>query len=112
MSKGFTYKSYSFVDKDPIIDEVRSVFQAAGVTKQWIEDESGVTSQTLHAWFEGKTRRPQAATVNAVLRAMGKKLGVVDLEVATTVEDVQRQMVGAKHVMRHVVAMNKIRKVR
>jgi len=111
MAKGFTYKSYNFLDKDPIIDEVRSVFQAAGVTKQWIEDESGVTSQTLHAWFEGKTRRPQAATVNAVLRAMGKKLGVVNLE-ATTVEDVQRQMVGAKHVMRHVVAMSKLRKVR
>ena len=67
MAKGFTYKSYSFVDKDPIIDEIRTVFQDSGVTKQWIEEQSGVTSATLHAWFEGKTRRPQAATVNAVL---------------------------------------------
>ena len=82
MAKGFTYKSYSFVDKDPIIDEVRTVFQNAGVTKQWIEEESGVTAQTLHHWFEGKTRRPQAATVNAVLRVLGKKLGIVDLEAA------------------------------
>jgi hypothetical protein len=56
---GFTYKSYSFVDKDPIIDEVRSVFQDAGVTKQWVEDHSGVTSTTLHNWFDGKTRKPQ-----------------------------------------------------
>ena len=78
--KGFTYKSYNFTDKDPIIDEVRSVFQDAGVTKQWVADESGVTANTLHAWFDGKTRRPQAATINAVLRALGKKLGVVDLE--------------------------------
>jgi hypothetical protein len=105
---GFTYKSYSFVDKDPIIDEVRSVFQAAGVSKQWIEDESGVTSSTLHSWFDGKTRRPQAATINAVLRALGKKLGVVDMEAkdkVTTVQDIERQAVGARHVMRHVVKM-------
>ena len=31
MAKGFTYKSYNFVNKDPIIDEVRTVFQDAGV---------------------------------------------------------------------------------
>lgn len=103
MSKGFTYKSYSFVDKDPIIDEVRTVFQASGVTKQWVEDASGVTSNTLHAWFDGKTRRPQAATINAVLRALGKKLGVVDLETATAVEPLST---------RHVIQMAKHRKAR
>ena len=80
MVKGFTYKSYNFTEKDPIIDEVRTVFQDAGVTKQWVEDNSGVTSTTLHAWFDGKTRKPQAATINAVLRALGHKLGVVPLE--------------------------------
>lgn len=103
MSKGFTYKSYSFVDKDPIIDEVRTVFQASGVTKQWVEDASGVTSNTLHAWFDGKTRRPQAATINAVLRALGKKLGVVDLEAATATE---------RPISRHVIQMAKHRKAR
>lgn len=106
-AKGFTYKSYSFVDKDPIIDEVRTVFQGAQVSKRWVEEHSGVTSTTLHAWFDGKTRRPQAATINAVLRALGKKLGVVDLEardIVTTVEDK-----GARHVTRHVVAMAKAR---
>jgi hypothetical protein len=102
MAKGFTYKSYSFVDKDPIIDEVRTVVQAAHVTKQWIEDESGVTAQTLHAWFDGKTRRPQAATINAVLRALGKKLGVVDLDEAKAKE---AQPISA----RHVIAMKKIK---
>ena len=94
MAKGFTYKSYSFTEKDPIIDEVRTVFQDAGVTKQWVEEQSGVTKQTLRNWFDGATRRPQAATVNAVLRALGKKLGIVDLEAAS------------------VVQMNKIRRVK
>jgi DNA-binding phage protein len=102
VSKGFTYKSYSFVDKDPIIDEVRTVFRAAGVTKQWVADESGVTAQTLHNWFEGATRRPQAATVNAVLRALGKRLGIVDLEAAAKKE--------IPSGMRHVVPMAKIRR--
>jgi len=77
---GFTYKSYSFVDKDPIIDEIRSIVEASGEKYARIEDLSGVSATTMHAWFHGATRRPQAATVNAVLRALGYKLGVVPLK--------------------------------
>jgi hypothetical protein len=75
--KGFTYKSYSFIDKDPIIDEVRAVFDKSGANYAWIEANSGVCTATLYNWFDGATKRPQAATVNAVLRSMGYKLGVV-----------------------------------
>jgi hypothetical protein len=74
---GFTYKSYNFVDKDPIIDEIRAIYENSGASYKWIEQESGVTSTTLSNWFSGPTKRPQAATVNAVLRALGYKLGVV-----------------------------------
>jgi hypothetical protein len=74
---GFTYKSYSFVDKDPIIDEVRTMVSDSGASYKWIEDHSGVTTATLYAWFSGKTRKPQAATINAVARALGYKLGFV-----------------------------------
>ncbi len=110
--KGFTYKSYNFADKDPIIDSVRTVFQDAHVTKQWVEDESGVTSATLHAWFEGKTRRPQAATINAVLRALGKKLGIVDLEAAERSIGDRTQSPYPIKSMRHVVQMAKVRRAR
>ena len=56
---GFTYKSYNFgTEKDPIIDEVRTVFEQSGWTYQRVEDESGVTYATLRNWFEGKTRKP------------------------------------------------------
>jgi hypothetical protein len=108
---GFTYKSYSFVDKDPIIDEVRSVFQKAGVSKQWVEDESGVTTHTLRAWFDGATRRPQAATVNAVLRSLGYKLGVVAMErfVIPKKEDVMPSKLPPIST-RHVVQMAKFKK--
>lgn len=77
MSKSFTYKSYSFLEKDPIIDEIRTVYQGSGFTYKRIHEESGVTTSTLTNWFSGTTRRPQAATVNAVLRCMGYKLGIV-----------------------------------
>jgi transcriptional regulator with XRE-family HTH domain len=79
-SKGFTYKSYNFVDKDPIIDEIRTVVEDSGEKYARIEDMSGVSANTMRAWFEGATRRPQAATINAVLRALGYKLGVVRMK--------------------------------
>ena len=73
------YKSYSFIDKDPMIEEVRTVIDKTRSTHAQIERDSGVTSQTLRNWFDGPTRRPQAATVRAVLRSMGYDLGVVRL---------------------------------
>lgn len=72
--KGFTYKSYNFVNKDPVIDKVRTMIEKSGLTYQEIEDSSGVTSQTLRNWFGGETRRPQFATVAAVTAACGFEL--------------------------------------
>ena len=106
---GFTYKSYNFVDKDPIIDEVRTVFNASGVNFKWIEAESGVTSQTLSKWFSGQTKKPQAATVNAVLRSLGYKLGVVPH--GATVHVVPRmEQPKPRPAHKHVVQMSKYRK--
>ena len=79
-AKGFTYKSYSFVDKDPIIDEIRTVFQSSGMSYKTVHENSGVATATLYAWFDGPTRKPQAATINAVLRSMGFKLGIVPMK--------------------------------
>jgi DNA-binding phage protein len=104
---GFTYKSYSFVDKDPIIDEVRTMVQASGANYKWIEDHSGVTSATLYAWFDGKTKKPQAATLNAVARALGYKLGFVP---HTTVIKIEPPMVQPTPSVRHVVQMSKYKR--
>lgn len=76
----FTYKSYNFVDKDPIIDEIRTIFQSSGANYAWVHEHSGVATGTITNWFDGSTKRPQAATINAVLRALGYKLGVVQFE--------------------------------
>jgi DNA-binding phage protein len=71
------YKSYNFVDKDPVIDYTRTrVFANGGPSK--IAKRSGVTAGTLYSWYNGKTRRPQFATVARVLIACGET--VVDLK--------------------------------
>jgi hypothetical protein len=105
MTKGFTYKSYVFVDKDPIIDEIRTVVQLSGRTYKQIHDDSNVSTQTLAMWFSGTTRRPQAATVNAVLRALGYKLGIVPYEVVPLIQPTPKSM-------GHVIRMAKIRRAK
>jgi DNA-binding phage protein len=65
------YKSYRFIDKDPIVDYTRTfVYENGGPAT--ISKASGVTSSTLYSWYKGKTRRPQFATVAAVLMACGE----------------------------------------
>jgi transcriptional regulator with XRE-family HTH domain len=68
------YKSYSFVDKDPIIDRVRTIVQDSGLSLSKVSGESDVAISTLSAWFDGKTRRPQFASVAAVCSALGYDL--------------------------------------
>jgi transcriptional regulator with XRE-family HTH domain len=98
---GFTYKSYSFIDKDPMIDQVRTIVQDSQMTYKAISEASSVNKNTIRNWLDGNTRKPQAATFNAVLRALGYKLSIrpiaeVDV-VAPTVS------------MRHVVQIAKYR---
>lgn len=106
---GFTYKSYSFTEKDPIIDEIRTVYERSGANYVWVHEHSGVSTATLTGWFTGATKKPQAATVNAVLRALGYKLGIVEMR-AVRVEPALPQPVARKPVStRHIVQMAKYR---
>lgn len=65
------YKSYSFIDKDPAIDKIRTAINDSGKSYDWIADRSGVNVTTLRNWFGGTTKRPQFATLCAVARALG-----------------------------------------
>jgi transcriptional regulator with XRE-family HTH domain len=67
------YRSYSFVDKDPVIDRIRTIVQDEGLSYQDIHIISGVSAGTLSNWFEGETRRPQYATIAAVTFSLGYK---------------------------------------
>jgi hypothetical protein len=108
---GFTYKSYNFIDKDPMIDEIRTIVEHSGASYKWVNQESGVNANTIAKWFDGQTRRPQAATMNAVLRALGYKLGVVeDHKVIVPIDGRIKPAVAERHSTRHVVQMAKFRR--
>jgi hypothetical protein len=49
------YKSYNFIDKDPIVDYSRTKVFANGGPAE-IAEASGVSPGTLHKWFNGKTK--------------------------------------------------------
>jgi transcriptional regulator with XRE-family HTH domain len=108
VSKGFVYKSYNFIDKDPIIDELRTVVQDSGHSYKQIHEDSGVSTQTLSNWFSGDTRRPQAASLNAVARALGYKLGFVPVEAASVI--LPTPAAASARSAGHVIRMAKIKK--
>ena len=71
------YRSYNFIDKDPVIDRVRTIVQREGLKYKDIERLSTVKAQTLTSWFEGDTKRPQYAAIAAVTGALGYKTDFV-----------------------------------
>lgn len=77
------YKTYMFRDKDPVIDAVRTVVEDSKKPWSQISEESGVSRQTMRNWFLGDTRRPQFATVAAVVSACGFSIRIGSTPVVT-----------------------------
>lgn len=73
------YKSYVFRDKDPAIDELRTLIQRENKGKltytelRHIEMSGGPSITCMNNWFFGTTKRPQSATLEAAGRAIGYK---------------------------------------
>jgi hypothetical protein len=72
------YKSYMFKNKDPVIDEMRTIIQDnfGSITHKalkQIEADGGPTITCMDNWFKGDTKRPQSASIEAAGRAMGMK---------------------------------------
>jgi hypothetical protein len=65
------YKSYSFKDKDPVIDQLRTIVADSGASYKQINEASDVSVSCLRNWFHGATRRPSHAAVAAVASALG-----------------------------------------
>lgn len=65
------YRTYRFIDKDPIIDAVRTVVETEKLKNQFVHELSGVAATTLHNWFDGPTKKPNNATTCAVTAALG-----------------------------------------
>jgi len=75
MARGFIrlYRTYSYIDKNPVIDKLRTLAQDEGLfTRLGILSEiSNVSSTTMRNWWHGETRNPQHHTVAAVVTALG-----------------------------------------
>lgn len=75
MARGFirTYRTYSYIDKNPVIDKVRTLIQDEGLIKRLgiVHEISGVSTSTLDNWFNGTTRSPQHSTIAAVITSLG-----------------------------------------
>jgi transcriptional regulator with XRE-family HTH domain len=79
--KVFGYKTYNFRDKDPIIDQLRTIILDEKLDYKKIAEDSGVRETTIMAWFYGLTRRPQYATVKAICVACGYDISFSKREV-------------------------------
>jgi hypothetical protein len=72
MVKVTVYRNYRFLDKDPIIDAIKTVVRSnEKLNNNHAHRITGVTSGTFDSWFEGGTRRPQNATISQVAAALG-----------------------------------------
>jgi transcriptional regulator with XRE-family HTH domain len=71
------YKSYSFKDKDPVIDRLRTIIADENVSYTEVHVLSDVAVSTMYNWFHGTTRRPTHATVAAVAGALGYDFSLV-----------------------------------
>jgi hypothetical protein len=71
MPRVHLYRTYNWIDKDPIIDAVRTVVQDEKLKSSAVHNISGVSATTLESWFSGHVRKPQNATLTAVTSALG-----------------------------------------
>ena len=74
------YRSYMFTNKDPVIDEMRTLLQdqygSGKLTHKSlknVEEAGGPTPTTIQNWLYGDTKRPQNASIEAAGRAIGMK---------------------------------------
>ena len=68
------YKLYRFSGQDPMTSKVLDELEDAGMKLAAASRESGVAASTLGNWRKKKTKRPQFATFQATLMAVGKEL--------------------------------------
>ena len=66
------YRNYRFIDKDPLIDALRTVVKSKEkLTNGAASAITGIAAGTFDNWFDGDTRRPQNASSTQVAAALG-----------------------------------------
>lgn len=62
---------YRFLDKDPIIDIIRTAVFKSRIPIKLIAAQARIRPATISRWLYGDTRRPQNYTIQAVLTVLG-----------------------------------------
>lgn len=73
MAEFRSYRTYRYIQKNPVIDKVRTVLQDEGLFKNLrvVHEISGVAVATLDNWFHGDTKNPFHSTIAAVMSSVG-----------------------------------------
>lgn len=66
-----TVKDYRLIDKDPVIDLVRTGLQVSGRKIEDVAELAFVRPDTIKRWLFGETKRPWNITVDCVLSVLG-----------------------------------------
>lgn len=69
--------NYRWVDKDPVIDRLRTLVQDEGLSYGKLSAISRVSATTYSNWFDGDTKRPQYATIAATVMSLGHEIDFV-----------------------------------
>lgn len=92
-------RSYNFVDKHSIVDEIRTAIQDSGEPVEFIAHSAEISPHTLYSWLTGKTRKPYATSVEAVARALGKRVSLVDGVARLTDPPPVKRLTSVRHVV-------------
>ncbi|HEY2243000.1 MAG TPA: hypothetical protein VGH47_02120 [Xanthobacteraceae bacterium] len=68
-----TLRTYRFIDKDPVCDELRTLVEDRGLMDQLarVAELAGLAPATVQNLFNGETRKPQNRTVMGVATSVG-----------------------------------------
>lgn len=97
---------YNWIDKHSIVDEIRTAIQDSGEPVEYIAKAANVSRATIDNWLMGRTRKPYSTSVEAVARALGKRLTLVDGELHLEAPP----RVSPALSSRHIVQMSKYRR--
>jgi hypothetical protein len=93
------HRSYNFVDKHTIVDELRTAIEDSGEPVEFIAHSAGVSRATIDAWLSGKTRKPYSTSIEAVARALGKHITLADGVMRLTDPPLVRKLTSVRHVV-------------
>lgn len=65
------YRNYSFLNKDPVIDKMRTLIRDEGLKWHDAAKIADMSPATLDNWFKGSTRRPQFSSIASLTHSLG-----------------------------------------